>query len=124
MTGFNEIMREVRTKCPKCASALDLEEVGQEVFRRILDHLKAGERVQISGFGTFTAKPMKEREIFGFGEKKKMEARLVLRFKASEQAKAHLNDREPRERADRVAARTKKSAKKPAAKKPAKRGQP
>jgi nucleoid DNA-binding protein len=110
MTGFNEIAREVRTKCPRCSSALDLQEVGQELFKRILEHVKAGERVQISGFGTFTAKPMKEREIFGFGETKTMEARLVLRFKASEQAKAFINDREPRERADRAKKRVTKKA--------------
>lgn len=92
MAGLSELNREFRPKCPTCGSSIDLREYWNTLFDRILGLLAAGERVCISGFGSFEAKPYGGWTIKGLdGEEKKVTPRQIIRFYASALAKKRIN---------------------------------
>lgn len=102
MAGINDILEEMRAKCQKCHGALDLSEFADELFKRILSRLEQGERVQISGFGSFTARYVGDRKIQGFGGPTTMKGRRIIRYRASPHAKAIVNNEEPPPPRDRT----------------------
>lgn len=94
MAGILAIAKEIRVSCPCCGKALDLSQVAPEIFRRILNKLCNGERVEISRFGRFKMKQQKGRKV---GKLKSgvtwIEPYKQISFKTSEYAKRMLNKR-------------------------------
>ena len=77
MSGVRDIASNVivdvakkAPRCPHCKKKLDLTDILDlagiidMIFRRILAVIKGGERVQISGFGSFQANDINGRELF------------------------------------------------------------
>ena len=92
MAGIIEIGGELPAQCPHCRGNLDLGDFIQMMFRRALERLKSGEKVQINEFGVFTAKETKFRAIEGFdGTKHKARKKRIIRFHASPKAKDFVN---------------------------------
>lgn len=65
MAGINQISRELKARCPHCHRSLDLSDVGRELFRRILEHLKKGEVVVVDNFGRFKIRYRAARKVQG-----------------------------------------------------------
>lgn len=94
MSGLQEIQQRINPKCPNCRCDLNLGDYAKALFKAILADLRAGApKVQVTGFGVFTAKMSKPRDLRDFdGNVKPMEPRRQLRFKASSKARDFLND--------------------------------
>lgn len=117
MAGVGEILASMSTRCPNCATALEPNELINEFFRQVVERLKAGERVQVTGFGSFTPGMIAGRTVRkppprkgAKRSKKSPEAfvevpdREVVRFKMADALKAAMNDEPlPEPRKDRVA---------------------
>jgi nucleoid DNA-binding protein len=104
MAGVGQILANIRTRCPHCAASLKPDEVVNEFFRQVIETLKRGERVQITGVGTFNPSEVAARRVQkppprrGAGRSKKaskefmdVPARKVVRFSSSQALKAALN---------------------------------
>lgn len=92
MAGLDEMNREFRPKCPHCHAAIDLREYWKALFQTMLRRLSDGERVRITGFGAFEAKPYGGWNIKGLdGKKKAVPKGRVIRFYASGKAKKAIN---------------------------------
>ena len=93
MAGVSEISKEIPARCPHCHHSLNLQQLGRELFRRILDRLKGGQAVEAEGFGRFRTHIMPARKVSGLKSKvTEIPERRVLRFKTSGHAKTVLNE--------------------------------
>ena len=92
MAGIDEISKEFNPRCPHCHGALSMREYVKELFSLILARLSKGERVQVSGFGSFNVTTVKARKIPSLdGTIKDIPPRKVIRFRASQKAKTEVN---------------------------------
>jgi nucleoid DNA-binding protein len=90
--SVHKIYNELAAKCPYCYRPLDLNEVGVEIFYRILEKLRDGEKIEIQKFGIFRTTLVKPREVEGLHGKTYLSAeRRVIRFRASVLAKEFIN---------------------------------
>lgn len=72
---------------------MNLQQLGRELFRRILYRVKAGDVVEAEGFGKFRTQITAARKVSGLKSKvTEIPERRVLRFKSSGHAKAVLNE--------------------------------
>ena len=94
MSGIKSVC-VLHARCPYCARSLDLRDVIDATFRRLLKKLRDGQRIQINKFGTFRVSTIEPRrlEFKVEGKPYKMSARRVIRFRASPRAKKYLNER-------------------------------
>jgi integration host factor subunit alpha len=92
MAGINDV--SMNPRCPHCSRPLHLGQYIPEVFKRILEKLEKGEDVRVAGFGSFSARFIKERKLpyLVDGMEKIMKSRRVIRFRASPKAKASVNN--------------------------------
>lgn len=92
MAGLDVMNREFRPKCPHCHASLDLREYWKALFQTMLRRITSGERVRITGFGSFEAKPYGGWKIKGLdGTEKDVPKSRVIRFYSSDKAKKTLN---------------------------------
>jgi len=92
MSGTRSISKKIRARCPHCNNALDLSDMGTELFRRMIDELDKHGRVEAEGFGTFRIANMPAHKVANFGRDEiVVPARKVIRFKASIHAKEKIN---------------------------------
>lgn len=92
MAGLDELNREFKPKCPSCNAALDLRDYWKAMFAAILRRLALGERIRITNFGSFEAKPFGGWTIKGLDGKDTLVPRgRVIRFYASGKAKQMVN---------------------------------
>ena len=60
---MRKILNSLGARCPNCSEKLDLREVVDEIFRRILERIKSGDSVMVMGFGKFKSRVTKPREV-------------------------------------------------------------
>lgn len=98
MAGILELAKEVRlspVKCPHCGRNVRTGDLIRELFSRILDRAVGGEKVEVTGFGTFEIRTLAAGKVtsavdkIGHGIIEYPEA-LVLRFRQSRILKAKL----------------------------------
>lgn len=95
MAGILELAREIRlhpVKCPHCGRSVGTADLVRELFRKIVERTAEGERVEVTRFGVFEARPHRAGKAvskiarLGRGVIEYPET-LVLRFRASRVAK-------------------------------------
>lgn len=60
---MRKILNSLGARCPNCSEKLDLREVVDEVFRRILERVRDGSSVLVPGFGKFKSRMTTPREV-------------------------------------------------------------
>lgn len=97
MSGFMDAASEAGlapVACRECGAKVATQDAFKRLFHVIMDRLKAGETVQIKGFGTFRAKLLKGRTMSSklvdggetsFGDK------LLIKFQSAPQAKQYMS---------------------------------
>lgn len=136
MAGFYDIAKEVglypveveKGEDGKVPRKISTDAAFDELWDRVIERLKGGEKVAVRGFGTFQAKLLKGRTLSSpllEGGTGSFDDRLVIRFHASTQAKAKINEGGPKKKQAKVAGKAapqpaKKAAPAPAPKKLAK----
>lgn len=93
MAGIKQICT-FRCRCPCCHKSLDLSEVADTIFQRVLIGLRDGKRVQINHFGSFSISDIQPRnlEFKVAGKLYEMGSRRVIRFRSSPRAKKYINE--------------------------------
>jgi len=96
MAGMKDLAKKARLNpglCPKCNSVFDTSEALEKLFDLILERVKAGEKVHLSGFGVFYRHLYKGRTVKTpiIDGDCKFDDRFILRFRSSSLAKKYLN---------------------------------
>lgn len=96
MSRIGEVAREAGLNpvtCAHCGKATSTDFALETFFRKILEHVKAGEDVHIKNFGVFRQQRLKGRKLkTPLVEVTEFEDSIVIRFKQSANAKTFLND--------------------------------
>ncbi|MBN0919260.1 HU family DNA-binding protein [[Mycoplasma] gypis] len=87
-----ELMTEIANRVEKTYGEVEL--VYDAMEQVILENLKKGEKIVISGFGTYSVQEKEERETTNSftGQKMIVEAKKEPKFKFSRVAKANVNE--------------------------------
>lgn len=100
MTSIQKVIKDAGMnpiQCPSCGKSIHTNTLWPGFFRRIIDTVRGGDTVTVSGFGNFRARLLKGRTLKSpllSGGKVKFGDRQVLRFHASATAKKVLNGQE------------------------------
>lgn len=95
MISTRAISKKIKARCPHCNGTLDMREFGDELFRQIVDALKAGEEVDARGFGQFRFFTVKGRTIdVGGGKEIKFDDRIIIKYRISPTLRIRLNEKE------------------------------
>jgi nucleoid DNA-binding protein len=96
MSRIGDVAREAGLNpvtCAHCGKATATDFALETFFRKILEHVKAGEAVHIKNFGVFRQQKLKGRKLkTPLVEVTEFEDSIVIRFKQSANAKAFLNE--------------------------------
>lgn len=97
MAGLTDVAKEAGLDpivCEHCGNRIRTSNVLRRLFEGILKRVKAGEHIQVMGFGTFYTRVLKGRKLksnmVGDGNKEFGDM-LILKFSQSPKARSKLN---------------------------------